>query len=83
MGNTLKGFYKLGFGVVIIWVMVFYVCPAIIEAIPPYKVYADELERRDIHGGALFYNDVKQAGEGEMFIRNALRYPTNSQADTQ
>ncbi|CAK7073426.1 MAG: hypothetical protein DELT_02005 [Desulfovibrio sp.] len=76
MGIRTKGFCKLGLGIVIIWVMMFYVCPAIIEAIPPYKTYADELDRRGIHGGALFYNDVEQAGEGELLIRNALRYPT-------
>lgn len=81
MNKTTKGFCKLGIGIVVIWTMVFHVCPAIIEAIPPYKVYADELERRGIHGGALFYNDVEQAGEGELLIRNALRYPTSSQSN--
>ncbi|SBV90561.1 hypothetical protein KL86DPRO_10051 [uncultured delta proteobacterium] len=76
MKQTAAGFIKLGIGIVILWGMVFHICPAVIEMIPAYKRYADEVERRGIHTGALFYTNVEESTEAEFYVRNALRFPT-------
>ncbi len=78
MEQTARGFFKLGIGIAILWAMVFHVCPAVIELIPPYKRYADAVERHGIHTGALFYTDVAQSAEAEYYVRNSLRFPTRS-----
>jgi hypothetical protein len=78
MNETATGFIKLGIGIVILWAMVFHVCPAVIEMIPPYKLYADTAERLGIHTGALFYTNVAESTEAEFYVRNSLRFPTRS-----
>lgn len=74
MNNTTRGFVRLGAGLVIIWLLITYICPAIIEAIPAYRAYAHEIDSRGITTSALFYNDVEEAGEAELHIRNTLRF---------
>lgn len=74
MNRTAKGYLQFGLGIVVIWAMIYHVCPAIVEAIPAYKAYGDEIDRRGITTSALFYNDVKEAGEAELYIRNTLRF---------
>ena len=74
MSDRAKGFFKLGLAAGIFWVLMSYVCPAIIAAIPAFKEYADKAEEHNIHTGALFYNDVAQTAEGELHIRNSIRF---------
>ena len=76
MKHTPTGFMKLGIGVFVLWGMISHICPAIIDAIPAYRRYADAVERHDIHTGALFYTNVEENTEAEFYIRNSLRFPT-------
>ncbi len=69
-----SGLIRLGIAVAVIWIMVGHVCPAIIEAIPPFKRYADELDRRGIHGGALFYTNVEENTEADLQMSNTIRF---------
>ena len=75
MEKKATGFLKLGVGLAAIWLLITYICPAVIEAIPAYRAYAHEIDTRGITTSALFYNDVEQAGEGELYIRHSLRFP--------
>ncbi len=72
--KKLTGLIQLGLAVLVVWLMVGYVCPAIIEAIPPFKRYADELHRRGIHGGALFYTNVEENTEADLQMSNTIRF---------
>ena len=74
MSKNCKGFLQLGVGIAVIWVMIVYICPAIIEAIPAYRAYARQIDERGITTSALFYTDVEEAGEAELHIRNTLRF---------
>lgn len=74
MNQKAKGFFKLGLAVAIFWALINYICPAIIQAIPAYREYAAKADEHNIHTGALFYNDVAQTAEGELYIRNAIRF---------
>ena len=76
MKQATTGFMKLGIGVFVLWSMVFHICPAIIEAIPAYKRYANAVDNYGIHTGALFYTNVEGNTEAEFYIRNSLRFPT-------
>ena len=78
MKEKAAGFLKLGMGCIVIWLLIAYICPAIVEAIPAYRAYGHEIDSRNMTTSALFYNDVEQAGEGELHIRNALRFPTRN-----
>lgn len=75
MGKKAKDFFQLGIALVVIWAVRVYVCPAVIEVFPAYKAYAEALDSRGIATSALFYTDVEEAGEAELNIRNALRFP--------
>lgn len=79
MNVRLKNFLKFGAGLVVIWIMVFHVCPAIIEAIPAYRAYGAQVERLELNTSDLFYNDVEAAGEAELHIRNTLRFMPRDQ----
>jgi hypothetical protein len=72
--KPLSGLIRLGIAVTMLWIMVGHICPAVIEAIPPFRRYADELDRRGIHGGALFYTNVEENAEAELQIRNTIRF---------
>lgn len=77
----MKGFFKLGLGVAIIWVAMFWAIPAFINTVPGYRAYADEVERRGIKTSALFYTDVDQAGEAERYLQNTWKFaPRPSEA---
>ncbi len=82
--SKLTGLIQLGLALVVVWLMVGYICPAIIEAIPPFKRYADELHRRGIHGGALFYTNVEENTEADLQMSNTIRFlPKGPQPDVQ
>ncbi len=74
MGEKGKGFLKLGIAAAVLWAVMFLICPAIIKAIPAFTEYAAKADEHDIHTGSLFYNDVDLTSEGEMYIRNSIRF---------
>lgn len=69
-----RGFLKLGLGIAVIWIMMFWCIPAFINTVPGYKTYADEAERRGITTSALFYTNVEQAREAEQYLLNTWRF---------
>ena len=74
MGERIQGILKLGIAAGVLWALMYHVGPAVIAAIPAFKEYAGKAEEHNIHTGALFYNDVAQTAEGELYIRTSIRF---------
>ena len=74
MGERARGFCTLGIAAFILRALMVHIRTAVIEAIPAHKEYAAKVGEHGMHTGALSYNDVPRAAEGELPIRNAIRF---------
>ena len=74
MKKASTGFIQLGASILVIWLMIFYILPAIVEGIPAFKRYGDEMDRHGLHAGALFYSDLPIINDAELHIRNTIRF---------
>ncbi len=68
---------QLALALACIWVMVWHVCPAIIEAIPSWKKQAALQDELNIMTSALFYNDLEITTDAELHTRHTIMYPPN------
>lgn len=73
LSGMLRKWTALALGIALIWVFIFVLAPWLqnTEAVKPLAEYVRE---SDIDASALYYTDVKETGEAEVYLRGALEY---------
>ncbi len=61
------------FGVFLIWLFMFVIAPWIQKS-PSVKPLADFIEESGIDASALFYTEVEEASDAELYMRSTLEY---------
>ncbi len=71
--GTLRRWAALAFGLAVIWAFVFVIAPALQknEMVRPLAEYVRE---SGIDASALYYTEVKETGEAEVYLRDAFAY---------
>jgi hypothetical protein len=64
---------KLCFGFFLVWVFMFVLAPAI-EKLPHVKPLAQFIEDTGIDASALYYTELPETADAEMYLRDAARY---------
>jgi hypothetical protein len=57
----------------LVWAFMFALAP-MLQALPTVRAIADSIDETGINASALYYTDLDETAEAEMFLRNAERY---------
>jgi len=72
--NILFNYFKLIFGVFIIWAYFWVVHPLLIKHLPSFAHYLETAQKYNIDPSAIYYTDVPITLEAEMNNRDAVRF---------
>ncbi|HAK61129.1 MAG TPA: hypothetical protein DCO77_12250 [Nitrospiraceae bacterium] len=71
--GMLRRWSTLLFGIVLVWLFMFVIAPWIQKS-PSVKPLADFIEESGIDASALFYTEVEEASDAELYMRSTLKY---------
>ncbi len=71
--TNLRNWGKLGLGLLVIFVFVFWVAPAL-ERLPYIAEVHDYVYEHDIDATALVYSEIEEFGDADVSIRDAMKY---------
>ena len=73
LSATFRKWAALAAGIAVIWAFIFVIAPALQknEMVRPLAEYVRE---SGIDASALYYTEVQETGEAEVYLRDALRY---------
>lgn len=71
--GILRRWSALLLGIVLVWLFMFVIAPWIQKS-PSVKPLADFIEESGIDASALFYTEVEEASEAELYMRSTLKY---------
>ena len=74
LSATFRKWAALAAGIAVIWAFIFVIAPALQknEMVQPL---ADYVRESGIDASALYYTEVQETGEAEVYLRDALAYP--------